>query len=428
VRLPGRAAAAALVLGCLPLVASAPAGAADVPDCTQATDSDVPQLTRRPSKPLELLDVPQAQRLAAAPGQLPGAGVTVAVLDSGIAPHDQVPVVAPHSVHTGGSAVKALDYHGTAVAGLVAGHPRPGGEPIGIAPGARVVDVQVYGWAKGTSGQPSQSDSADLVTGLDWLAANADRLQVKVAVVALAVTPDRAVAAAVRKVQSHGVLVVAPSGNRPDPSLGGPLASYATDAPGQDAYADIAPADLPGVLVAGTTAAGSTPAVNPGSIPNHAVDVVVPTAGAISLALNGGTCVLTEPATSWAAAEVAGIAALLFARYAGESPAQISARIIDTASGTGLPAHGAEASPETSRYFGAGVVQPVDALTRPLVPAGDGFSSLAPAPDRTPPVRPPVAEADVLRHSRHVAVWAGLVGAAVIVVASLLRPLLSRRS
>jgi hypothetical protein len=42
-------------------------------------------------------------------------------------------------------------------------------------------------------------------------------------------------------------------------------------------------------------------------------------------------------------------------------------------------------------------------------------------------VRPPVAEADVLHHSRQVAVWAGLVGGAVVVVAAILRPLLARR-
>ena len=147
-----------------------------------------------------------------------------------------------------------------------------------------------------------------------------------------------------------------------------------------------------------------------------------------TLALNGGTCVLSAPATSWAAAEVGGIAALLFQRYAGESPRQIAARIVDTASGTSAEGPTTQADAGTSRYFGAGVVQPVDALTRPLVPAGGAFSSLRSMPDRTPPVRPPVEQADVLHHSRRVAIWAGLVGAGVVVVASILRPLLGRRS
>ena len=121
--------------------------------------------------------------------------------------------------------------------------------------------------------------------------------------------------------------------------------------------------------MAGTTAAGRAPEANPGSIPNHAVDVVVPTAGGISLALSGGTCVLTDPATSWAAAEVGGIAALLVQRYPADSPQQIAARLTATASGT----TGEAGKSPTSRYFGAGVVQPVDALTRPLTSDGHAF-------------------------------------------------------
>jgi membrane-anchored mycosin MYCP len=427
---PARAAVLTLVLGSVPLVLGvAPARAADVPDCTQTSDSDVSQLSHQRSKPLDLLGIDEAQRVASARGGLPGSGVTVAVVDSGIAPHDQVTLAAQHSVRPGGSVVRPVDYHGTAVAGLIAGRSRPGGEPVGIAPGARVVDVQVYGWAKGTSGQPSQADRADLVAGLDWLAQQASALHVDIAVVPMAVAPDATLAAAVRRLQARGVLVIAPSGNRPDPSdTGNPLAAYATDRPGQDGFADIGPANAPGVLVAGTTAAGSTPAENPGSIPNHAVDVVVPTAGGISLALNGGTCVLTAPATSWAAAEVGGIAALLLQRYAGESPSRIAARIIDTASGTTAEGPAGASAAETSRYFGAGVAQPVDALTRPLTASGPAFSSLRATPEQTPPVRPPVEEADVLHHSRRVAIWAGLIGAGIVVAASILRPLLSRRS
>lgn len=419
-----RAAAAAVAMSAVPVVAVAPAHAADVPDCTESSATDVPQLSHGRSEPLDLLDVAAAQDLASTSGAQPGAGVTVAVVDSGIAPHDQVTLAAQHSVRTG-SVVHTSDYHGTAVAGLVAGSARPGGGTVGIAPGARIVDVQVYGWAEGSTGQPAQASRTDLVAGLEWLAGQARGLGVDVAVVPEAVEPDASLAAAVRHLQHQGVLVVAPSGNRPDASDGGPLAAYATDRPGQDGFRDIGPANLPGVLVAGTTAAGSTPAENPGSIPNHAVDVVVPTAGGISLALSGGTCVLTVPATSWAAAEVGGIAALLFQRYAGESPEQIAARIIDTASGT--TDEEGEGTAATSRYFGAGVVQPVDALTRPLTPGGRTFDALQARPEQSPPVRPPVEETDALHDTRRLAIWVGLIGGAGVVVASILRPLLGRR-
>jgi membrane-anchored mycosin MYCP len=414
----------ALAVCAVPLVGVTPAHAADVPDCTESSASDVPQLSHRRSQPLDLLDVDEAQRLASAAGGLPGSGVTVAVVDSGIAPHDQVAISARHSVRSG-PVVHTSDYHGTAVAGLIAGRPRPGGGSVGIAPGASIVDVQVYGWSEGSTGQPAQASRTDLVAGLEWLSARARGLGVDVAVVPMAVEPDASLAAAVRHLQHQGVLVVAPSGNRPDPNEGGPFAAYATDRPGQDGFADIGPADEPGVLVAGTTAAGSAPAENPGSIPNHAVDVVVPTADGISIALSGGTCALTAPATSWAAAEVGGIAALLVQRYAEESPRQIAARIVDTASGTTGQEEGTAA---TSRYFGAGVVQPVDALTRPLTPSGGTFGELRAQPEQSPPVRPPVERSDTLHDMRRLAIWVGLLGGAAIIVASILRPLLSRRA
>jgi membrane-anchored mycosin MYCP len=72
-------------------------------------------------------------------------------------------------------------------------------------------------------------------------------------------------------------------------------------------------------------------------------------------------------------------------------------------------------------------VQPVDALTRPLTRAGGAFASLRAEPEQTPPVRPPVSRSDALHDTRHLAIWAGLVGGAAVVVASILRPLLSRR-
>jgi len=419
-----RAAVSAVVLGFLPLAVTPPARAAGVPDCTRATATDVAQHSDGTSSPVNLLGIDEAQRAAVTSGARPGGGVTVAVVDSGIASHGLLDVVASHSV--GSATVRPNSYHGTAVAGLIAGPTRPGGLTTGIAPGVRLVDVQVYGFSAESASQTGGPSTQDLAAGLRWLASRADALKVDVAVVPAAVTPRPELAAAVRAVQRRGVLVVAPSGNRPESDDPGYLSEYFQDEPGQDGFADIGPADVPGVLVAGTTAPGSTPLENPGSIPNHAVDVVVPTAGGVSLALNGGDCVLGAAATSWAAAEVGGIAALLLQRYDGESPAQIAARIVDTASGTS-PDGPDDDSPDASLFFGAGVVQPVQALTRPLAPEGASFSGLRAQPERTPPVRPPVAEADVLHHSRETAIWAGLVGGAVVVVAAILRPLLTRR-
>jgi membrane-anchored mycosin MYCP len=422
-----RTTALGILLGCLPLAWTAPASAGGVPDCTETTDTEAAQVSHQTSRPLDLLDIQQAQRVVARPGHLPGAGVNVAVLDSGVAPGGQIDVVASHSVH--GSSVKPVFYHGTAVAGLVAGRPRPGGLLTGISPGSGIVDVQVYGWPHGASGTPTRPDTEGLVQGLQWLALHARSLHVAVAVTPLAVPHTSALAAAVRAVQAEGVLVVAPSGNRPSDASPGYLSEFFKARPGQDGFSQIAPAREPGVLTAGTTGPGAGLTENPGSIPNHAVDVVVPTERGVTAALNGGSCLLSTAETSWAAAEVAGIAALLFDRYAGESPAQIAARIVDTASGTSPDGHGPDAAGDASLTFGAGVVQPVDALTRPLTPGRHGtFSTLLAQPDRTAPVLPPLPATDTLHRSRHLAIWAGLVGGAVVVLASILRPLLTRRT
>jgi len=55
------------------------------------------------------------------------------------------------------------------------------------------------------------------------------------------------------------------------------------------------------------------------------------TYGAVSVGVNGGTCLLYDVATSWAAAEVSGVLALLRARYDDDTAAQAVARLEQTA-------------------------------------------------------------------------------------------------
>jgi membrane-anchored mycosin MYCP len=227
-----RVAGAAVSLAFLPLaVTASPAHAAGVPDCTQATATDVAQHSSRASRPLDLLGIDRAQTAAATAGSQPGAGVTVAVVDSGIATHGLLDVVASHSV--GSATLHPNSYHGTAVAGLIAGPPRPGGLGTGIAPGAQLVDVQVYGYSAETAGQVRGPSTQDLAAGLRWLAGKAGSLHVDVAVVPVAVTPRPELTAAVRSLQRQGVLVVAPSGNRPESDDPGYLSEYFTDQPGR---------------------------------------------------------------------------------------------------------------------------------------------------------------------------------------------------
>ena len=76
----------------------------------------------------------------------------------------------------------------------------------------------------------------------------------------------------------------------------------------------------------------------------------------MSYSLRGESCVLTDPATSYAAAEVSGVLALLQSAY-DESVAASVRRLLTTANGRpDIP----------NTLVGAGEVQAMDALTRPM--------------------------------------------------------------
>ena len=406
--------AACAVAGCAAVGLLAPPAAADNPRCSSVRADSVPDPVTIGSRPLAQLDVPRAQQLVerAAPS---GPPVRVAVLDSGVT-GSRVPVVARHAV-TGRSAVGY--FHGTAVAGLVAGAPREDGSEVGVAPDAQVVDVQVYDGVDEADGAPLTPDA--LAAGLEWVAVHARELGIRVANVSLAVDPSTRLERAVRAVQDAGVVVVAAAGNRPQE--GEPFADdFADDgaAPGEDAAGILYPTSYPGVVSVSSTADGSGAAdVTPYVVQNSRTTVAVPTDDAVSYGLDGRPCVLEPLATSWAAAEVSGVLALLWQLHPDDTAAQVVARLVQTASGTAdLP------TPLT----GAGVVQPLEALTRPLDPSrsGEVERTVATARD-TAPASAPAPRDDLLASSRDDAVWWGLVGGGVLVVALLLRPLLARR-
>ena len=80
----------------------------------------------------------------------------VAVLDSGV-DDTHIPVVCALSAAGGGA---VTFFHGTAVAGLVAGQPRDDGTEVGIAPDAQVVDVRVYDGVDDEDGEPLTPDGS----------------------------------------------------------------------------------------------------------------------------------------------------------------------------------------------------------------------------------------------------------------------------
>lgn len=425
----GSLVAAALLVGGLPIALAPPAvaSAAAGDACESVTTPDtVPAERPDPAPPVAQLRIEEAHDLLRRQGRGPGEGVVVAVVDSGVAPGVLPRLVAGPGVATGAGPV---DWHGTAVAGIVAG-PADGRRTVGIAPEATVVDVRAYDSLVPDEGQTGLT-SAGTAAALQALVEAQDRLSTDIVVVPRPVARTSQLDRAVEALAAADVVVVAASGDRPDEE-GEPLAgdygpddetgSGAGPLPGEDAARDAWPAgyDLPTVVAASSTAPPGVDVV--GSVlQSSAIDVAVPTSEAVGYGLNGAPCVVPGLSTAWAAAEVAGVLALLAGHHPDETGAQLVARLYASATG------GLEVAPGNV-LTGHGIVQPVEALRAPLRPRPDGSVTGSRVRDRDNVAAPlPAAERDALAGTRRDAVWWGLLGGGALLVAVVLRPLLARR-
>ena len=300
--------------GLLGLAPVGPAAAAD-PVCDQSStvlESDV--------DPLDQLGIGRARALAGPPTRPP---VRVAVLDSGVT-GSSIPVAEQHTANGGGP---VGFFHGTAVAGLIAG------EGTGIAPDAEIVDVRVYDTdGSDTTGEGAKVSSDAVAAGLEWVARYAADLNIRVANVSLVVRGSDRLERAVRAAHRADVIVVASAGNRPDDED-----EFAEDfadggaGPREDAADLMFPTGygLPYVVSASATTGGfgetdPTPYV----VLNSATTVAVPTFGARTYGLDGRRCAVASVATSWAAAEVSGVLALLAQRFPDDTDEQLVARLV----------------------------------------------------------------------------------------------------
>lgn len=396
----------AVLLGSL-TIAPPPAAAVTGSVCTGIRPGQTAEPVTGASEPLRELEIVEAQELLRQRGTTAGEGVNVAVVDSGIYDGELIDVVGGESF-VGGAELD--DSHGSAVAGIIAGRPRDDGQPVGVAPGAGIVDVRVY--------TEDDLDHRNVADGLNWVADNARRLEIGVVNVSLAFGRDyRAIERAITRLWRKDVIVVAASGNRPDDQSDPGYPDLVDPQPGEDAAGVFHPAAHPHVLGVGASAR-SDQDVTDFVVRSSDIDVAAPTVGLVSIAVTGDYCVIDEVATSWSAALVSGTLAMLRSAYRNDTPQQTVARLLETANGTaGTP----------TRLTGYGVVQPLEALTRPLSPADDGTLAYATADIEQPRAAAPEPEEDLLAGPRDDAVWWGLIGGGVLVVALMLRPVLSRR-
>jgi len=262
-----------------------------------------------------------------------GGGVTVAVVDSGVDANPQFgdrvipgpdlvagtkPGIPPGADCVG---------HGTAVASIIAAAPVPGVSFMGVAPAARILSVKI----SGTDTFPTSVTPQGIMDAVQF---GADVINLSLA------TPDDvpALRNAVEYALRHNVVVVAAAGN---------------DLP-HDSTGPFYPAAYPGVLAVG--------AVEPGGVLARFSDRHTPvgvTAPGVNVttAYPGTFPAAYDPAqngTSFAAAFVSGVVALVRSAHPGLNAAQVVARIEATA-------HGG-----TGSGTGHGMVDPVRAVTAVL--------------------------------------------------------------
>lgn len=412
-----RLTATAVAIGFLPVVLLPQGSAARAPaegqDCASVTSgtTDVLPVTGENDANVAL-QVPEATALARKAGTTPGKGVTVVVVDSGIAGLDSR---APSTLASG---------HGLVVGGIIAGpdQPKPA-VPVGIAPDARLVDARFYDKprAEGSEDGLQPPMSGSLEQALNAVAGERrSTLRGRtIVVIPTEVLPTEGLRKAVARLVKSGVLVIAAAGDRPlgDRTGGAPSAddSFLKDyagapRPGEDAVSDIWPAGDDGVVSVGVSAPGALAFV----LRNSGVDLAAPGTGSVAKGLNGKWCVVSTLSSHWAAAQVAGVAALVWSVHRGDSAGEIRDRLEGTASG-----NGGDASPLT----GYGVVQPVEALLRDT----DGMFAEGHEAEAVPRAKVPRERADLLADTRENAVWWGVGGGGALVILLVLRPVLARR-
>lgn len=373
--------------------------------CSQVQPGQTVEQVSGVSEPIGLLGIETVQDRVPALG----AHKNVAVVDSGVYDGPALDVLHRESFAGGDTPIGP---HGTAVAGVIAGQPRDD-RAVGIAPRAKIIDVRVYDEADGGL------DPERVAAGLNWVADNAKRYEIAVANVSLAFDRDvPEIEKAIQRLWRRDVVVVASSGNRPDEEGEPGLADFAAPMKsGEDAAGVFRPAAYPHVLAVNASGRPGED-VTPYVVQSSDTDLAAPTYGLISVAVTGAYCVIDEIATSWSAAVVSGVVSLLRSARPNDTAAQTVARLTETANGT---------AGTRTRLTGYGVVQPLEALDRPLAPASDGTLAYAAADTDQPRATAPEPTEDLLASTRDDAVWWGLIGGGILVVALLLRPVLSRR-
>jgi serine protease AprX len=167
-----------------------------------------------------------------------GAGIGVAVIDSGITPHAALKnkIVASVSMLADDPSPADEYGHGTHVAGIIAGARTATTSlyPSGVAPGVQLINIRVLG-------DDGSGFTSDVIAGIDWAIENRTRYNIRVINLSLGHPVMEPAATdplceAVRRAVAAGIVVVAAAGNAGENEAGVPILGGVTS-PGNSPYA-----------------------------------------------------------------------------------------------------------------------------------------------------------------------------------------------
>ena len=338
-----------------------------------------------------------------------GSGQTVAVIDSGVNPNVRLPnLIGGGDYVMGGNGLEDCDHHGTLIAGIIAGKPAPGDGFMGVAPDSTILSIRqtsaAYKPERAPQGYDAIAQSASNLHSLAQAIVHAANMGATVINMSVTACFDASVQvdtsalagalyyAAVEK----NIVIVSSAGNVGSSCKQNPGPSPTS--PGDpEGWGTVQSISLPSewtqfvLSVGGTTLTGE-PYVN--SMGGPWVDVAAPAVNIVSLNPaegDKGTLINAQikegeaipiNGTSFAAAYVSGLAALIREKYPNLTANQVINRIKNTAH---TPSNGL-----LKNLLGDGVVDPVAALMA-TVDTGDKVAEGVPAvgasalPDEIPP-------------------------------------------
>ena len=272
---------------------------------------------------LQKLRVPETQDIVI------GRGVTVAVIDSGVDtehPTLQNANIQAYDAVNGG--IKDPGAHGTAITGIIAGR----GEVNGIAPGVTILAIRAF--APERQGAPAVTTSMALARATDIAVAKGAR----VVNMSFAGPRDDLLISLIDAAYDKGIVFIAAAGNQ------GPTAPPAYPA-AYEKVIGITATDEDDGLYAMANRGNYISVAAPG------VDILVPVVGNALDYMSG---------TSFAAAHISGIAALLMERNPKLGPEDIRQLLLSTAHNLGQAGYNAD--------FGAGLADAYGAVSMAVGP------------------------------------------------------------